>query len=62
MEDVRVGCEVDEEKIDYELDDLDSGDPFFPPDTDTTCCLEVVPVHDDMHSQVESDWDVALYI
>jgi hypothetical protein len=59
---LRVGCKVDEEEIDDELDDLNSGDPFFPPDPDATRCLKVVPVHDDMDSQVERDWDVALII
>jgi hypothetical protein len=57
---VRVGCEVDEDEVDDELDDLDSCYPFFPPDSDAAGCLEVVPVHDDMDCQVERDWNVAL--
>ena len=60
--DVRVGCKVNEEEVDYELDNLDSGDPFLPPDTDTARRLEVVPVHDDVDCQVESNWDVALWV
>jgi hypothetical protein len=44
----RVGGKVDEEEVDDELNDLDSSDPFFPPDADATGCLEVVPVHDNM--------------
>jgi hypothetical protein len=57
---VRVGCKVDEDEVDDELDDLNSGYPFFPPDSDAAGGLEVVPVHDDMDCQVEGDWDVAL--
>ena len=58
--DERVGCKIDKEKIDYELDDLDSGYPFLPPDSNATGCLEVVPIHDNMDSQVESDWNITL--
>jgi len=60
--DVRVGCKVNEEEVDYELDNLDSRDPFFPPDSDATGGLEVVPVHDDMDGQIERDWHVTLSI
>ena len=59
-EEERVSCKVDKEEVDYELDDLDSGYPFLPPDADATGGLEIVPVHDDVNSQVESDWHVAL--
>ena len=61
-EDVRVACEVDEDEIDDELDDLGSGDPFFPPDSNTTGCLEVVPVHDNMDCQVECDGNITLQL
>lgn len=57
---VRVGCKVDKEKVEDELDDLDSCDPFFPPDADSTSGLEVVPVHDDVDHQIESNWNVTL--
>ena len=57
---VRVGCVINKDEIDYELNDLDSCNPFFPPNPDATGCLEVVPVHDDMDCQVEGDWNIAL--
>lgn len=40
-------------EIDNELNDLETGDPLLPPDTDTTGTLEVVPVHDDVHQKVD---------
>lgn len=33
---------------------------FLPPNPETTGGLEVVPVHGDMDSQVENDWDPRL--
>lgn len=42
-------------KIDNELDDLKTGDPFLPPDTDATGALEVVPVHDNVDQKVNGD-------
>ena len=45
---------VDPTKIKDELAYLKSCDPFFPPDTNTSRSLEVVPIHDDVDSQVES--------
>lgn len=42
-------------KINDELDDLEPGDPFLPPDANTTCALEVVPVHEDVDCQVQGD-------
>jgi hypothetical protein len=42
-------------KVDDELDDLKNGNVLLPPDTDTTSTLEVVPVHNNMDGQVESD-------
>jgi len=44
------------------LDDLGSCDPFFPPDSNTTGCLEVVPVHDYMDCQVECDRNITLQL
>ena len=58
---VRVGCKVNEAEVDDELDDLDSCDPFFPPDADSTGSLEVIPVHDDVDSQIECNWNIALW-
>ena len=42
-------------KINDELDDLETSDPMLPPDLDATRALEVVPVHDNVHHQVERD-------
>ena len=42
-------------KIDEELNDLEASDPLLPPDADTAGTLEVVPVHDDVNSEVQGD-------
>ena len=55
MCEVRVGGEVDEAEIDDELEDLEHGNVFLPPDAHSAGGLEVVPVHDDVDSEVESD-------
>lgn len=39
------------------MDDLGSGNPLLPPDSNTSRALEVVPVHDDVDKQVQGDWD-----
>jgi hypothetical protein len=52
---VGVRGEVDESEIDDELDDLETGNPLLPPNTDTTSALEVVPVHDDVNEEVQDD-------
>jgi hypothetical protein len=52
---VGVRGEVDEAKINDELDDLETGNPLLPPDTDTTSALEVVPVHNDVNEEVQDD-------
>jgi len=44
-------------EINDKLDDLKTGDPFLPPDADTTRALEVVPVHNDVDRQVKGDWN-----
>jgi len=44
-------------KINHKLSDLKSGDPLLPGDPDSTGALEVVPVHDDVYGQVQSDWN-----
>ena len=44
-------------KINDELDDLETSDPFLPPDLDATRALEVVPVHDNVNHKVERNWD-----
>lgn len=54
---VGVGGEVNEAKINNKLSNLESGDPFLPPDTDTASGKEVVPVHHNMDEQVDGDWD-----
>ena len=38
-----------------ELHDLQTGDPFLPPDSDSSRALEIVPVHDHVDKQVEGD-------
>jgi len=43
-------------KVKNELDNLQSGDPLFPRDTDTTCALEVIPVHYNMDHEVQRNW------
>jgi len=48
---------VDKTKIDHKLNDLENGDIFLPPDLNASRGLEIVPVHDHMHSQIESDRD-----
>lgn len=52
---ISVGCEVDKSEVDNELDDLQPCNPLFPPDVNTASALEVVPVHDNMDCQVQSD-------
>lgn len=44
-------------EIDDELDDLETSNPLLPPDADSTSALEVVPVHDNVDSQVEGNGD-----
>ncbi|KAH3677460.1 hypothetical protein OGATHE_000934 [Ogataea polymorpha] len=53
----RVGSKVNKDQIDQKLNDLESCNPFFPPDFDTPGSEEVVPVHQDMHCQVQGDWN-----
>lgn len=36
---------------------MESGDPFLPPDADAAGALEVVPIHEDVDHEVESDGD-----
>ena len=50
---VRPAGKVDEAKVDDELDDLEYGDVFLPPDADAARGLEVVPVHDDVNGEIE---------
>ena len=44
-------------KIDNELSDLHNSDVLLPPDADASGALEVVPVHDNVNTQVEGNWD-----
>lgn len=37
------------------MDDLETSNPLLPPDLDATSALEVVPVHDNVHSQVKDN-------
>ena len=54
---VGVGAGVDEADVDQELDDLEAGDPLFPPDLDAAGGEEVVEVHEDVDGQVQGDDD-----
>lgn len=49
-------------KVNHELRDLEAGDPLLPPNADTTSRLEVVPVHDNMHHQVNGDGNPRLQV
>lgn len=42
-------------EIQDELYDLQAGDPLLPPDSNSSSALKVIPVHDYMDSEVESD-------
>lgn len=42
-------------KIDDELGNLKTGDPLLPRDLDTSRTLEIVPIHDDVYCEVESN-------
>lgn len=42
-------------KVNDELDDLETSDPLLPPNADATSALEVIPIHDDVNSQVQGD-------
>ena len=42
-------------QINNELQNLQHGNVLLPPDADTTGALEVVPVHDNVHEQVDGD-------
>jgi hypothetical protein len=44
-------------KVNDELRNLKTSDPLLPPDTDATSTLEVVPVHDNVNHEIESDGD-----
>lgn len=52
---MRSGTIIGRTEINDELDDLEPGHPLLPPDADAASRLEVVPVHDDVHGQVECD-------
>lgn len=44
-------------EVNDKLDDLQAGDPLLPPNPDAAGTLEVVPVHDHVHHQVQRDDD-----
>lgn len=54
-DDLLVGSEINETEVQNELDDLETSNPFLPPNADTSCSQEVVPVHNDVHTEVEHD-------
>lgn len=56
-DDLLVGGEVDERDVDNKLENLGARNPGLPPGMDAASGEEVVPVHDDMDSKVEENWD-----
>ena len=44
-------------KVNDELNNLETRDPFLPPYANTPCALEVVPVHHYMDQKVKSNGD-----
>jgi hypothetical protein len=42
-------------QVNDELKDLEHGDVLLPPNANSTGTLEVVPVHNDVHGQVQGD-------
>jgi hypothetical protein len=42
-------------KINHELDDLQTSNPLLPPDPDSSRALEVIPVHNNVYHEVESN-------
>lgn len=42
-------------KVNNELRNLEAGDPLLPPNADATSRLEIIPVHDNMHHQINRD-------
>lgn len=49
------GGEVNKAQVQDELDDLETGDPLLPPDTNASGGQEVVPVHHHVDAQVQGD-------
>ena len=43
-------------QINNELDNLEAGNPLFPPDSDAASALEIVPVHDNMDKKIQCNW------
>lgn len=52
-----VGAAVDHNKINDELDDLHGCEILLPPDASAASSAEVVVVHEDVNSQIQSDGD-----
>jgi hypothetical protein len=42
-------------KVDDKLNDLETSNPFLPPNANAPCALEVIPVHNDMYHEVEGN-------
>lgn len=53
-----VRSEVNETKVDNELDDLESGNPSLPPGAVATAGQEVVEVHNNVNSKIKRNGDV----
>ena len=54
-DDFLVSSEINEAQVQYKLNDLETRDPLFPPDSDASGSQEIIPVHDNMNQQVQSD-------
>lgn len=48
---------VNKAQVQNKLDNLETGDPFLPPDANASSSQKVVPVHNDVNTQVQGDWD-----
>lgn len=46
---------IDCDKVNDELGNLETSNPLFPGNANSTCTLEIVPVHDNVNEQIQSD-------
>lgn len=44
-------------KVYDKLDDLETGNPFLPPNANAPSALKVVPVHNDMYHEIKCNWN-----
>lgn len=55
IDDLLVGSKVNKAQIQHELNDLETSDPLLPPNSDASGSQEVVPVHDNMDTQIQGN-------